>query len=148
MKTLDIFDWSSPMETKTEERVAPPSSAPTANERRGHQRVRCQGDVELRRIPPAPPQSISGKIKNLSEGGCFVETERPLDIGERLVMEIRLDGLELRMIAEVRSVKIDPSCSAGLEFVGISAQGLQKLKALIEVIARDQTGSPESAAKQ
>lgn len=115
------------------------------SDRRSHQRIRCRGTVELRRIPPAPPESICGQIENLSVGGCYVETERLLDVGERWVMEINLDGLQLRLIAEARSAKRDQRCWAGLEFVGISAEGLQKLKALIEALAKDQSQSPPSA---
>jgi hypothetical protein len=35
--------------------------------------------------------------------------------------------LRMRVIAEVRSVKINGLCSAGLEFVGPEAQSLQEL---------------------
>jgi hypothetical protein len=135
------------MENKIEERSASSGSASASIERRSHPRVRCRGNVELRRMPPAPPESIFGKIDNVSEGGCFVVTERPLVVGERLVMQITLDALELRLIAEVRNAKTDPGCSAGLEFVGMSADGLARMKALIEPIARGQSHSPQSAPK-
>ncbi len=136
------------MATKLEDGAASSQPAPDTIERRGHQRVRCQGEVELRRIPPAPPEAIFGKIKNISAGGCFLETERPLELGHRFVMEMKLEALQLRLIAEVRSVKTDPSCWAGLEFVGISVEGLEKLKALIEVVAKEQSRPTEPAAKQ
>lgn len=136
------------METKAGEQLTPTRSAPDGNERRAHQRVRCQGTVELRRIPPAPPESIYGKIINLSEGGCYLETERPLETGTRLVMEVRVDGLELRLIAEVRSAETAPPSRAGLEFVGISAEGLEKLRALIEVFASGNLHPPETVARR
>ena len=133
------------MGNKIEERVAPSPSASDPVERRSHQRVRCKGDVELRRIPPAPPESIFGRIKNISEAGSLVETERLLVVGERLAVQITLDALELRLIAEVRSVKAGPNCWAGLEFVGMSADGLAKLKALIDATVGEQPRSAASA---
>lgn len=132
------------MATIVKDPPAPQRAESAAKERRDHPRVRCGGNVELRRVPPAPAESICGRIENLSIGGCYLETERLLEIGEQLVMEIRLNGLDLRMIASVRSAKSDPRCWAGLEFVGISAEGLKKLQALIEVIAREQSLLPES----
>jgi hypothetical protein len=136
------------MANKTEAQSAASRSASNLAERRSHPRVHCDGNVELRRIPPAPPQSIFAKIRNLSEGGCFLETERPLTVGERLVMQITLDDLELRFIAEVRSAKADHRCRAGLEFVGMSADSLKKIKALIEAIAGEQLPSQGSAPNQ
>ena len=127
----------------------PPPSRPASDRRenRSHQRVRCDGTVELRRIPPAPPESIRGMVVNISEGGCLLKTERLLETGERLAMEMRLDDLVLRFIAEVRSVKSDPLCWAGLEFVGMSAGGLANLKTLIQVCASEQAPAPEAAVE-
>ena len=132
------------MGSKLEE-ISTSPSASSAVERRAHQRVPCHGKVELRRLPPSPAESIFGKLKNVSQGGCFLETERPLVPGERLVMQISFDSLELRLIGEVRSAKTDPICWAGLELVGMSAEGLQRLKALIEVCASEQVSPAEPA---
>ena len=77
-----------------------------------------------------------------------METERPLEMGTPLVMEIRFEALELRVIAGVRSAETAPLSRAGLEFVGISAEGLEKLKALIEVLAILDSPPIEPAAKR
>lgn len=136
------------METNAGAQLVSTGAEPEGNERRAHRRVRCRGSVELRRIPPASPESINGKIINISEGGCFLETERPLEMGTPLVMEIRFEALELRVIAGVRSAETAPLSRAGLEFVGISAEGLEKLKALIEVLAILDSPPIEPAAKR
>lgn len=130
------------METKVSDLSAPPSAEPGRQENREHPRFQCNGTVELRRIPPQR-ESIWGKIVNLSEGGCFLETQHPLETGVRLVMELRVHGIELRLIAEVRSVKTDGRCWAGLEFVGISREGLAMLKTAIDLASR-QARPPES----
>jgi len=72
-----------------------------------------------------------------------LETDRPLETGARLVMEMRCGALAFRLIAEVRSVKADPRNFAGLGFVGISAEGLKNLKSLIKINAQ-QSPPPES----
>jgi PilZ domain len=123
------------MEMKTEERVVSTKPAESGRERRTSERFPCGGAVELLRLPPAPRQTIRGKIHNLSQGGCYVQTESPLEVGWRLAVVMNLKELELRLIAEVRSAKSDPKCWAGLEFVGITAEGFAKLKALIEKFA-------------
>jgi PilZ domain len=107
--------------------------APTATgkERRRDARYDCPGEVEILRVKEATGIIIRGKIRNLSLGGCYVETESPLERGAQLAVVLKIDALKLRVIAEVRSVKMDSHFWAGLEFAGMTAQGFESLKTLI-----------------
>ena len=35
---------------------------------------------------------FSNYIVNISQGGCFIETQKPLPVGENFLMDIRMDG--------------------------------------------------------
>lgn len=124
------------MGAKVEQQPGIKAGPQSAAERRSSERFPCRGRVELLRLPPAPRETIYGTIHNLSEGGCYVETASILEVGARLAMALSVEALELRLIAQVRSVKTDPKSWAGLEFVGISSQGIAELKALIESLAK------------
>ncbi|MGH9687666.1 MAG: PilZ domain-containing protein [Candidatus Acidiferrales bacterium] len=124
------------MDAKTEQQPGTKTIGTPAADRRSSERFPCRGRAELLRLPPAPRETVYGAIHNLSEGGCYVETASILEVGARLAMVLSVEALELRLIAQVRSVKTDPKSWAGLEFVGISPEGLAKLKTLIESFAK------------
>jgi len=111
-------------------------SAPDNNGRRTSVRHDCVGAVEILRIQEATGELVTGKIRNISLGGCYVETQSPLERGSQLAVVLQVKNLRLRVIAEVRSVKIDGQNSAGLEFVGMTAQGLQSLQELMAELAK------------
>lgn len=111
--------------------VPAPEPAATGRERRRDARYDCPGEVEILRVKQATGIIIRGKIRNLSLGGCYVETESPLERGAQLAVVLKIDALKLRVIAEVRSVKMDSHFWAGLEFAGMTAEGFESLKTLI-----------------
>ncbi len=132
------------MDLKTEQQHGTKTGGATVTDRRSSERFPCRGRAELLRLPPAPRETIYGTIHNLSEGGCYVETASVLEVGARLAMVLSVGEVELRLIAQVRSVKTDPKSWAGLEFVGISPEGLAKLKALIESFAKQERPTEEA----
>ena len=101
------------------------------DERRRRPRYNCVGVAEIRSTQGATAEFLTGKIRNISMGGCNIETQSPLERGSQLAVVLRVNMLRLRVIAEVRFVKIDRELSAGLEFVGMTAPGLQSLQELI-----------------
>jgi hypothetical protein len=106
-------------------------STSDTDERRKNSRHNCVGTAEILRIQEATGELITARIRNISAGGCYVETQSPLERGSQLAVVLRVNMLRLRVIAEVRFVKIDRELSAGLEFVGMTAPGLQSLQELI-----------------
>jgi len=101
------------------------------NERRRNARYICVGVAEILRIQKATGEFVTGKIRNLSLGGCSIETKSPLERGSQLAVMLQVKTLRVRVIAEIRSVETHGQFSAGLEFVGMTAPGVQSLQALI-----------------
>src|SRR5580704_193035 len=116
----------------------PMATGPAADNlgRRTSVRHDCVGVVEILRIQQATGEMVTGKIRNISLGGCYVETQSPLERGSQLAVVIQVKNLRLRVIAEVRSVKIDGQFSAGIEFVGMTAEVLQSLQELMAELAK------------
>lgn len=113
---------------------APPIAtewAPGNDERRRSARYDCVGIAEILRIQKAPGEFVTGKIRNLSLEGCYVETPSPLEQGPQLAVMLQVNTLRVRVIAEIRSVQVDGRFSAGLEFVGVTVPGLRSLQGLI-----------------
>jgi hypothetical protein len=105
--------------------------APGDDERRRSARYNCVGVAEILRIQKGPGEFVTGKIRNLSLEGCYIETQSPLEQGPQLAVMLQVNTLRVRVIAEIRSVKVDGHFSAGLEFVGMTVPGLRSLQGLI-----------------
>src|ERR1700681_2540908 len=101
--------------------------APGNDERRRNARYNCVGVAEILRIQKATGEFVTGKIRNLSLGGCSIETKSPLERGSQLAVMFQVNTLRMRVVAEIRSVNMGGRYSARLEFVGMTAPELQGL---------------------
>jgi hypothetical protein len=65
-------------------------------------------------------------IVNISLGGCFIETQKPLSVGKKFLMDIQLDGdaKSIRIIGEVTNAN---RMGMGIEFEKVSENLLGKL---------------------
>lgn len=72
----------------------------------------------------------SNFIVNISRNGCFIETQKPLIAGEKIVMDIQLDGEDksFRIKGEVANTN---RIGMGIEFEEVSSKLLEKLGYLI-----------------
>ena len=72
----------------------------------------------------------SNSIINLSRDGCFIEAQKPLPAGEKILMDIQLDGDDksFRIKGEVANTN---RIGMGIEFEEVSRDLLQKLGNLI-----------------
>lgn len=72
----------------------------------------------------------SNFIVNISRNGCFIETLKPLIAGEKIVMDIQLDGDDksFRIKGEVANTN---RIGMGIEFEEVSSNLLKKLGYLI-----------------
>jgi len=105
-------------------------SSPGNDACRRSARYDCVGVAEILCIQKATGEFVTGKIRNLSLGGCNIETESRLERGSQLAVMFQVNTLRMRLVAEIRSVNMGGRYSARLEFVGMTApelQGLQKL---------------------
>jgi Tfp pilus assembly protein PilZ len=69
-------------------------------------------------------------IVNISLGGCFIETQKPLSVGKKFLMDIQLDGdaKSIRIKGEVTNAN---RMGMGVEFEKASGNLLRKLGNLL-----------------
>ncbi len=69
-------------------------------------------------------------IINISRVGCFIETQKPLLIGEKILMDIQLDGDDksIRIQGEVVNAN---RLGIGIEFEEVSSNLIEKLGYLL-----------------
>lgn len=87
--------------------------------------------------------------RNISKGGSFIATDRPLDVGTRFVFALTLPGLAdpLRLRGRVMWVTSSAEATAenpagmGIEFQFSSAEERRKLESIVEGLVVDQLGA-------
>jgi hypothetical protein len=69
-------------------------------------------------------------ILNISRNGCFIEAQKPLSVGEKILMDIQLDGdyESIRIKGEVAHAN---RMGMGIEFEEVSSNLLEKLGNLL-----------------
>jgi hypothetical protein len=75
-------------------------------------------------------EQIWGETKNLSKGGCYISTRRPLLAGSMIELEIRHRGE--RFIASARVVYEMESEGMGTAFINVPADHLSTLERWIQ----------------
>jgi hypothetical protein len=119
---------------------------------RRHERVESGISVRISTIEPERDpwtgrpffRSLHETCRNVSRGGLFVKTTEPLDLGRRILVEIRLPtGRPLEAIGRIAWVKRDLAAEpkdldsgVGIEFLGGSSD---QFDALDDYITRRST---------
>jgi hypothetical protein len=113
--------------------------------RRQHPRFCCSGNAEIRSL--ASGLRASGKIENLSLGGCRIQLEnaRGFREAERVEMTFCVRQLPLRVQASIR--QLDSGHTLGVTFTLLSERGKLQLMALIEELAETLRDQVDSLAK-
>jgi hypothetical protein len=105
------------------------------DERRRTPRFNCDGDVQITRLP-SNGIFFPGKIRDLSLGGCRLETAFPIEAGARAEIIVRVNDASFRAVGEVRAVP--GGSGAGIEFVRLSAGGKDMLGEVVAEMERVQ----------
>jgi len=79
--------------------------------------------------------SAEGVTSDLSMGGCFVCTSKPLEAGSRLRLTLRRKEQLVEALAVVRIVK--PRVGMGLEFLDVESRHQATLERWLEQLRRD-----------
>ncbi len=108
-------------------------SVPGKEERRRCPRFSCAGVAHINRLP-SNGILIPGRMRDLSLGGCCIDTSQPIDSGDRAELIVRVNAASFRVLGEVRAIR-GASC-AGMEFVQLSAGGRQMLSELCTDLAK------------
>lgn len=84
---------------------------PIADESREHARQAIELEVEYTRLN----SFFSDYTKNISKGGTFIKTTKPLDIGTEFLFKLRVPKLDapLRLIGRVQWVVTESDVAAG-----------------------------------
>jgi Tfp pilus assembly protein PilZ len=113
--------------------------------RRKHPRVRAR-DLGAQILTATG--RIPAQVENISRGGAFVRTDRPLEVGSDMMVELARPGLRrvLSLAARVTS-RIDPAMGRiskrapgmGMMFISLDARQTDRLVALLKEL-----GAPDS----
>jgi c-di-GMP-binding flagellar brake protein YcgR len=87
-------------------------------------------DVDL--IDMESGAHVEGVTSDLSLGGCFVCTSKPLPIGSRMRITLSRKGQAVQALAVVRILK--PRIGMGVEFIDVEAEYYDVLKRWIEQV--------------
>jgi PilZ domain-containing protein len=119
---------------------SPPAGATLGLNLRRYPRYDCTGAVEV--SSPHAGRPAKGKLLNISIGGCFAETDGPLEVGTRVEVLLEVNRLSFRAVGEVRM--LDSRGGMGIEFSGMSAGGRQRLRELISELEEESGGEVKS----
>jgi hypothetical protein len=109
------------------------SRAPGAGDRRRSPRFSCSGEAKIICLP-SDGLFLPGRMRDLSLGGCSVETAAALDCGVRTEIVVRINSASFRAVSQVRAIR--GRAVAGMEFVQLSARGKDILAEVVEELAR------------
>ncbi len=110
-----------------------PERTAADKDRRRSTRFTCGGDAKISRLPSGGI-FLPGKIRDLSIGGCCVDTTLPIARGARAELVVRVNAASFRAVGEVRAIR--GHSGACLEFVLLSAGGKGVLSDLVTELAR------------
>lgn len=99
-------------------------------ERRKEARYLCFGQVKLHRIPGLVR---SGRIIDLSLGGCLIEIRSPVYVshGSAVELAVQMKGVALRASGNVSFIDRPRPGLIGISFVRLSERGQWQLSELI-----------------
>lgn len=117
------------------------NNAPTpiiqGKDRRRSSRFFCDGTVDVNRIPSTGKRE--GKLKDLSQSGCYIEMAVPFSAPSYIEIVIDTGTTRLRLAGTVKSTR---KTGMGVEFAQIGAGGRRLLQDLIaELEAHANSGS-------
>lgn len=111
---------------------APDIPAEAGNEKRQHPRYRCDGYAEV--FLPQGALLFRGRILNLSQTGCYIETALlDLERGTQVEVYFVTNQLQLRVLGNI--VALRRKRGAGIAFVNVSPRRALQIAMLVEELA-------------
>jgi hypothetical protein len=101
-----------------------------AREKRQSPRLRCAGEAEI--VVPGSGLRYAGRIADLSETGCFIESPCRLERGTSVEVWLNPEGLPLRVAANLLARR---SNGVAMRFHSVSSRRLAQIRSLIAEIA-------------
>lgn len=100
-------------------------------ERRGNERYPCNGSVSLRSSSYSTP--IWGTLRDIGEGGCYVQCVNVAPAGEIVSGQFVLNGVQINAVAEVRTSR--STVGMGLMWCDLGWDGQEKLHNILKALA-------------
>ncbi len=100
------------------EKPATDSAAPTGADRRTHPRYAFTASVEV--VAAAPDAQLKTRVRDLSQQGCYVDTDSPLAMGT--TTDVRIAKGAKSFEARARVVYNQPGKGMGLMFIEVEAE--------------------------
>lgn len=111
----------------------PNSDGPAREEeKRLHPRYGCEGDAEV--FLPQGGLLFRGRILNLSQTGCYIETALlDLERGTQVEVFFVTNQLQFRVLGNVAALR--PKRGAGIAFVNVSPRRALQIATLVQELA-------------
>jgi CheY-like chemotaxis protein len=94
------------------------------------------------KLPPEGPETMAPcRLTDLSQGGCYVETESPFPEHTVVYLGLKAGALELQVLGMVRVMH--PACGMGIEFACGGAQDRKQMEDLVRFLIDHPGSSPE-----
>jgi hypothetical protein len=123
----------------------PAATAPLPGEKRWHARLECAGAAAVQSRGSQFP--VKGLIKDVSQGGIYVEVTTPLAVKSKVSLTMSIEGIAFEATGVVRTSY--PMVGMGISFQEISQDNVEKLNQVLEkVTSRKQGGQPVSSSAQ
>jgi hypothetical protein len=120
----EIENSTNPVEMSPDtEAPSPDSAAPTGADRRSHPRYAFTAAVEV--VAAGPGVQIKTRVRDLSQQGCYVDTDSPLTLGT--ATDVRITKGAKSFGARARVVYTQPGKGMGLMFTAVEPEQLGTL---------------------
>jgi type IV pilus assembly protein PilZ len=118
-------------------------------DRRGATRAAIELSVEYKRLNTF----FADYTRNISKGGTFIRTDRPLDVGTEFVFALTIRGLDepMRLSGRVKWIVAqgdatdDSPAGMGIEFMYVSDEERRATEAVVEQLMSRELGDDLSA---
>ncbi|HJX83118.1 MAG TPA: PilZ domain-containing protein [Candidatus Angelobacter sp.] len=125
----------------------PEATAPLPGEKRWHARLECTGSAAVLSLGSQFP--VRGQIKDVSQGGVYVEVTTPLAVKSKVSLEMNIEGISFEAKGVVRTSY--PMVGMGISFVTLSTENEEKLARVLEKVTARLQGNqavPVSSSAQ
>jgi hypothetical protein len=112
-------------------------------ERRRHPRYNCAGIAKL--WENGNEHSATGRVNEISRGGCYIEMMSPMRIGTAIRLELSVSGRTIHLEGIVRTSQ--PNFGMGVEFTRMAPAEAERLCHLVSELAGE-VPAPEPAAAE
>jgi hypothetical protein len=108
-----------------------------AGEKRWHTRFECTGAAAVRAAEANFP--IYGQIKDLAQGGVYVETATPLPVNTQVDVKMNVEGTPIEAPGIVRTSY--PMVGMGVSFQKVTAENRDKIADVIQTLRQKTQGA-------